>query len=186
MSIAPTKSQALYIGRDNSKREYFINGVRVPAEDCVRDLGVLIDSKLSFKQHISKIIRNAYFKAHQLFRVLSTKNTKQWILAYKSYVRPQLEYCTEIWSPEPDFGGKGEILRIERVQKYFTRRVFKRCNIEKVSYKKRMEALDLDTLELRRMVNDLTMVYKIFTKRTPIHPTNFFILSSFLARETIR
>ena len=74
--------------------------------------------------------------------------------AYITYVRPLLEYCTQIWSHIY----VTDIVKIEKVQKYYTRRIL---SISNLSYKQRLQCLELDTLELRRLDFDMRMVYKI-------------------------
>ena len=61
--------------------------------------------------------------------------------AYTTYVRPLLEYCTPIWSPTY----VTDIVTIEKVQKYYTKRI---SSISNLSYKQRLQCLKLDSLEL--------------------------------------
>ena len=86
LKIAPNKSQIIYIGKNNQKKGYQIGGVVIPEEECIRDLGVLVDKKLTFKQHINKIVKSGYFKAYQLLRVLHTQSPKLWSIAYNPTV----------------------------------------------------------------------------------------------------
>ena len=74
--------------------------------------------------------------------------------AYTTYVRPLLEYCTPIWSST----SVTDIVKIEKVQKYYIKRV---SSISNLSYKQRLKCLKLDSLELRRRYFDMRMVYKI-------------------------
>ena len=71
-----------------------------------------------------------------------------------TYARPLLEYCTQIWSPTY----VTDIVKIGKVQKYFSRRI---STISNLSYKQRLQCLKLDTLELRRLYFDMRMMYKI-------------------------
>ena len=72
--------------------------------------------------------------------------------AYTTYVRPLLEYC--IWSSTY----VTDIVKIEKVQKYYTKRI---SSISNLWYKQRLQCLKLDSLELRRLYFDMRMVYKI-------------------------
>ena len=74
--------------------------------------------------------------------------------AYTTYVHPLLEYCTPIWSPTY----VTDIVKIEKVQKYYTKII---SSISNVSYKQRRQCLKVDTLELRRLYFDMRIVYKI-------------------------
>ena len=59
---------------------------------------------------------------------------------------------------------------MENVQRYFTRRVYYRCKLErKHDYPDRLVHLQLENLELRRLYNDITMVYKIVHKLTSLN-----------------
>ena len=52
--------------------------------------------------------------------------------------------------------------RLENVQRYFTRRVYYRCKLQSNhDYPERLVQLKLESLELRRLYKDMTMVYKI-------------------------
>ena len=79
-----------------------------------------------------------------LFRSFVSQNVSILTRAFLTYVRPILEYCTSIWSPHQSY----LIDKIERVQRYFTRRVLFRT---KLSYIERLQILNLELLEARRI-----------------------------------
>ena len=62
----------------------------------------------------NNIVKNAYFKMHQILRVSKTRDLNTLIFLYKVYVRPQLEYATEIWNPSKQI----LINKVERIQKF--------------------------------------------------------------------
>ena len=95
LTIAENKTFVLYVGQKNQKHKYFLNNLELDEVDCMKDLGVLIDNKLKFSEHINNSVKNAYFRCAQLFRVLKSGTINTWVTAYKSYVRPILEYATE-------------------------------------------------------------------------------------------
>jgi len=53
----------------------------------------------------------------------------------------------------------GDISSIEKVQRWFTKRLPGR--LKNLTYKERLAATNLDTLELRRLRTDLIVCYKI-------------------------
>jgi len=65
----------------------------------VKDLGIVFDSKLTFTQHIAKVVAKAKQKLCLLFRYIGIKDIDSLIKGYKSYVLPVLEYGSPIWSP---------------------------------------------------------------------------------------
>ena len=139
--------------------------------DHHKDLGVIVDDHCLFKQHVSYICKKAYCSINVLFRCFHTANTVAQIRGYKSFIRPVLEYCSTVWNPyihARHFIGMTD--RLENVQRYFTRRVYYRCKLEcKHDYPDRLVHLQLESLELRRLYNDITMVYKIVHKLTSLN-----------------
>jgi len=74
--------------------------------------------------------------------------------AYTTYVRPLLEYNTVIWSPSL----KCDVTAVEKVQRRFKKRL---PGFRNLSYAERRSKLNLTTLELRGLHNDLVMCYKL-------------------------
>ena len=74
---------------------------------------------------------------------------------YTTFVRPHLEFAVAVWSPYL----KGDIDVLERVQRRATKLV---PSLKKLDYKKRLEAMGLTELELRRERGDLIQLYKLF------------------------
>jgi len=81
--------------------------------DSINDLGVLFDSKLSFRDHISQKINKAYSILGIIKRNFIYLDKRSFILLYKSMVHPHLEYANSVWSPYK----LGDIKEIEKVQK---------------------------------------------------------------------
>ena len=89
------------------------------------------------------------------------------ILAYKSYCRPILEYCSSIWSPNKH--SKHHLItvdRLEKVQRYFTRKLLFRIygyishsSINYKSYDNRLTLFKLESLELRILKYDLFIIF---------------------------
>lgn len=174
VDIAAQKCLVIHFGTGNAAASYSIHGCPLPTTDCIRDLGVLIDNKLSFTKHVSHVIQVAYLKAHQILKILKTKNLKTLIFAYKVYVRPHLEYAVESWQPKL----KKDVLRLEKVQRYYTRTAYKKCYMKPEPYKERLKKCNLESLEFRRKVSDLSMVHKILHKKTSIDPSKHFTRST--------
>jgi len=58
--------------------------------------GVIVDSKLNFNEHICKKANTARAFVH---RNMGSCPMKVKALAYKTFVRPQLEYASSVWAP---------------------------------------------------------------------------------------
>ena len=67
-----------------------------------------------------------------------------------------------------------DINQIESIQRNFTKFAFNRCNIPFVSYLDRLTQINLKTLEHRRLISDMVMLYKIVNNLTFIKFSDFF------------
>ena len=82
------------------------------------------------------------------------------VKAFIVYVRSLLEYCTSVWCP---YLQKDVDIR-ESVQRNFTRRLFARCKLSCVCNDERCKILILERIELRRIMYDITLYFKIVNK----------------------
>ena len=168
------KTCVFYVGKNNKKFHYQLDGMPIKESEEIRDLGIYVDSQLNFRKHLGRIIRTAYFKARQLLRTLRSKSSQIWLNAYKTYVRPCLEYATPIWNPYK----KIEIDKIEKVQKFFTRQLYRKCGMKYVQYSERCATLSIETLEIRRNIYDICLLHKICYHQTNLLHTEIFQFSS--------
>ena len=119
-----------------------------------KDLGVFIDEKLNFRNHITKKVNIANRNLGIIFRSFIYMDKEMFLNLYKSMVWPHIEYATQVWSPQY----KKDKITLENVQRRATRLV--KC-IKHLSYYERLKALGLPTLEYRRERADMIQVYKI-------------------------
>ena len=84
--------------------------------DCVNDLGVMMDKKLSFGQHIEDIVQSALKSLGFLIRSASSFNNLSTIsVLFNTFVKSKLSYATLAWSPSYNYA----IDRLEAVQRRF-------------------------------------------------------------------
>ena len=76
-------------------------------------------------------------------------------LAFCTYVRPLLEFSSQVWSPHYNY----LIDKFESVQRFFFTR--KLSGLNELSYFSLLKMLGLETLERRRLIYDLVLYYKI-------------------------
>jgi len=79
---------------------------------------------------------------------------------------PFLEYCTPVWSPQT----AGNISKVEAVQRRFTKSI---NGLSSLSYISRLNELSLETLELRRLKQDLVICIKIINGDVDIELNSF-------------
>ena len=63
------------------------------------DVGVTIDSSLSFRDNIINIVCKAYGACYQIFCAFQSRNLEFMTAVFTIYVRPVLEYGCQIWNP---------------------------------------------------------------------------------------
>lgn len=143
----------------------------------IRDLGILFDHKLSFVPHIESIISKAAKMLGFICRIMhrfSNQNTYQ--LLYFTYVRPLLEYGSQIWNPYYQTHTEA----LELVQRKFTRMYAFKFGIERGTYITRLNAMKLMSLANRRLLMDELFLYKLINRKiesTLIDSLNFHVPS---------
>lgn len=147
-----------------SRKKNFINYVYSVADQpltrtsTTKDLGVILDSKLTYEHHIDHIVKKASSALGFVMRnAASFKLMKTVKMLYCAYVRSHLEYACQVWNPNFICHS----LRLERVQKKFTRYLGFKFKIPKVSYDICCTRFHLLPLSSRRSIADLRYLFKI-------------------------
>ena len=170
LQISFSKCYIIHIRRSqpcNNVLEYKLGDVVLKAVNNVSDLGVNVDCKLNFCEHVANITRKAHARANLILRCFISGHRLSNINAFKIYVRPLLEYNSSVWSPTLKY----LIELLENVQRRFTKRMFGLYNL---TYHQRLTCLGLESLELRRLRFDLLLVYKIVFGLTGLRSEDFF------------
>ena len=142
--------------RDPPNRNYTFCGQPLQEVSSYPYLGVEIDNKLRWDTHFKKLTSKANKVLGFLRRNLwfCTKAIKE--SAYKTLVRPILEYASSSWDPYR----KGDILLIESIQRKAAR--FCMNDYKQLSSVSQMiKELEWDSLENRRRIARLQLLYKI-------------------------
>ena len=134
---------------------YTIDGDELEHVFEEKDLGVIIDSKLSFEDHIASKVRKANAMAGLIRRSFSFLNCHLFRKLYLAFVRPHLEYAQVVWAPHL----KKHIEMLENVQVRATKMV---DGLGSLSYPERLRKLDLPTLVHRRSRGAMIELYKHF------------------------
>ena len=115
MEFNPSKCVVLVISKKKHKFifNYRLHGQILEVVDSAKYLGVSISDDLSWNKHITNITTNANKSLGFIRRNIQTKNENIREVAYKTLVRPQVEYASSVWSPHT----KQNSDTIERVQR---------------------------------------------------------------------
>ena len=158
MEFHPQKCQVLHITnqRNPIKSSYTIHNQILNPVDSAKYLGVTLNNKLSWNPHINQITKKANNTRAFLQRNIHQCPSSTKALCYKTLVRPQLEYASTVWDPFTSTNRD----QIEMVQRRAAR--FVTGNYHRTSSVNAMlEKLKWETLEHRRKIAKVLMIYKI-------------------------
>ena len=169
ISISHSKCSILELGRDNLGSCFSLDNQIITRSGLVKDLGVHVDSDLSFAPHIRDIVSRAKQRSSLIFRCFLSHNIINLKRAFITYIRPLVEFASQVWSPSL----VGLINEIESVQRSFTKRLPGFYNF---SYSERLGKLNLQTLEHRRLIADLIVCFNTVKGYTVLNCDSFFKL----------
>ena len=146
--------------------DYSIDSEPLQRLPIVRDLGVRLDTKMTFIDHIDGLIAKAMSMLGFIKRICGNMDdpyTKKSI--YCSLVRSILEYNGVVWSPAFAIHSK----RIESIQRNFTRFALRTLPWRDPNtlppYKERCLLINIESLEMRRQNAAALFVFDLLSNR---------------------
>jgi len=141
------------------------NGLPIANKLTVKDLGITLQTDLSFSNHISTIASKGIRLAGWVDRSFKFRTTHLMRTLLKQLVVPQVEYCCVIWNPRT----QQHTNLLESVERRFTKKFpcFWQYNGDAEryectrSYKDRLKDLKLLSLKRRRQRYLIIMLFKI-------------------------
>ena len=74
-----------------------IQQYKIYSSKCEKLLGIKIDNKLSFEEHVTTLCRKAAQKLHALARIAHFMSFRQRRIIMKSFINSQFGYCPLVW-----------------------------------------------------------------------------------------
>ena len=142
------KCKVMHVGAGNQCADYSLLGSQVSAVEQQLDLGVLMNSEFKFGAQCVAAERKAQKILGYVKRVFIHRNRNTVLTLYKSLVLPHLEYAVQFWAPSY----RCDVDRLERVQARATKLI---PEIRNKGYERRLQDLNLFTLEQRRLRGQL-------------------------------
>ena len=172
LRINGSKCETLHFGANNPNYLYAINQDEVPIKNSYRDLGVIISNDLSMSEHCDHIFRIASFRFEQFNVSFACRDRSFRLFMFLTYIRPILECNSQVWSPHLI----RDINKIERVQRNFTKTL---SGLQTdVSYAQRLIELQIESLEQRRIFNDLCFLFKMVNGLVDMEIGHFFCFNN--------
>ena len=168
LNAAKCKVLTLTLRRLPINGTYRVGGIELERVHVMRDLGVLIDVKLTFAEHVDAVLRRANRALGLLVRTFQTGKhgrsfdesmTKPIIGTFCANVRSILEFCSVVW------GGAAatHMNRVERIQHKFLMWLCARSRVNNVTleYGDLLQCFGLCTLAARREQHDVMFIRNI-------------------------
>lgn len=156
LNFHPSKCKYMRIGRSDVTQ--FGYKMYEDLEECTveKDIGVIIDNRLAFSDHLAEKINKANKIVGIIRRTFISLDMEVFKHLYTALVRPHLEYANQVWCPRL----VKDIEAVENVQRRATKLV---PNLNALSYEERLKKLELPTLAYRRSRGDMIETYKILS-----------------------
>ena len=158
MRFNPAKCYVLRITRKKKniiETQYKMMGKCLQEVEHHPYLGIELDSKLNWDHQIDQCTAKAHKTLNFLRRNMYSCPSETKEMAYKSLVRPLLEYGASAWDP----GLAGRISQVEMVQRKAARFVLGDWG-QTSSVKGMLERLKWQSLQERRLVRRLSLLYQ--------------------------
>uniref|UniRef100_A0A8C5PX62 Reverse transcriptase domain-containing protein n=1 Tax=Leptobrachium leishanense TaxID=445787 RepID=A0A8C5PX62_9ANUR len=162
------KCKVMHFGVKNTQAIYTLNGTELGKSKQEKDLGIIIDFKLSNNVQCQTAAAKASKVLACIKRGVHSRDENIILPLYKSMVRPHLEYAVQFWAPVL----KKDIISLEKVQRRATKLI---RGMEGLSYEERLTSLNLFSLEKRRLRGDLITLYKYIRGHYQPLSDNLFI-----------
>ena len=155
--------------RTKIKYDYTLHGQTLLAVDSTKYLGLNFSEDLTWNAHIGKICAKANRMLGFLKRNLKIENQNVKSVAYKSMVRPLLEYSSTVWHPhQANLTSQIESVQ-NRAARWVTRQYDRESSVTAMKSK-----LEWPSLNLRRQQARIILLYKIVNGLV-LCPTSYFV-----------
>ena len=179
LQLNPTKTQIIVIGPQRILNEININGVNLTDDVCVRfvsstkNLGVMIDDRLSFHSQVMSIKRDCFRLIRNINKVRFLLTPSQLKMIVNSIVICKLDYCNVLY-----YGISEKMLdELQRIQNAAGKAVYGLYKHDQVG--DTLKKLHWLPIRQRIRYKILLLVYKALNGNAPDYLTEMFMYCSY-------
>ena len=143
----------------------------ITASESVKLLGIIIDNKLNFNEHISKLCKKVSQKIHALARISNFMSTEKLRKIMKAFIDSQFGYCPLIWM----FCSRTLNNRINQLHERALRLVYKDATL---SFEELLIVDKSFSIHHRNLQKLATGMYKVINKLSPSFMHTIFPLTT--------
>ena len=151
--------------------DYAIHGIALDRVSVMRDLGVLMDSKLTFGPHVDSVVRGANLALGVYLRSLQTSRAVRGrrfrpaplITAFNAHVRSIMEFGSVVWAG----AAKTHVQRLERIQHKMLMWLANHSTnpSQSLDYHHLLSHFGVSCIRTRLVQRDLTFLHSLFSGR---------------------
>ena len=166
----------LIVAENNHRPSYISNSYiyldkekeLLESETCVKLLGLWIDNKMVFEEHIRKLLSKGNQKLHALMRVAKYMTTEKLRVIMKSFIESQFKYCPLVWM----FYSKKMHNRINKLHERALRVVYK--NDDNLTFEELLVKDNSFSVHDRNLQKLAELMYKVKNGLCPLPLRNIF------------
>ena len=163
LAANPTKFQTMFLCGNNKKVDdlnIIVENTKLESTSSIKVLGVNIDSKLNFNDHVCDMWTKAGRQLNVLQRLKSSRDYDSRMVIYKSLIIWNFNYCPVVWL----FTSKSSISKLENIEKRALRFVLNDYESDYNDILTKANVPGIKIMTLRQLVIE---IYKSVTKINP-------------------